>query len=199
MKPNHGPWGLLVLAWILLSGCAVTPGGPAAAQDGKRQALNQGYAQLYWTADKLQHIDKLLLVKLESEPVESIVDDLARTMEDDANDLEHFAETVPAFALDDDGLPQYEWAKRRSVFASRGLDVGLPVVGRTGDDFERTLLLSLSAALNQQRHLVRVLGDDEPVDAVSQWLEDSRSSLDALYQRFEALLESRYFCSLPAS
>ena len=75
----------------------------------------------------------------------------------------------------------------------------MPVVGRTGDDFERTLLLSLSAALNQQRHLVRVLGDDEPVDAVSQWLEDSRSSLDALYQRFEALLESRYFCSPPAS
>ncbi|MEC9408121.1 MAG: hypothetical protein VX549_12705 [Pseudomonadota bacterium] len=189
--------GLPVLAMLMLSGCALTPVSSSGQVETQRQALNQGYAQLFWTADKLQHINKLLLIKLESDPVESIIDALADTMAGDADDLEHFADTVPAFSLDDDGLPEYEWAKRRSVFASRGLDVGLPLVGRSGEDFERTLLLSLSAALNQQRHLVRVMRDDEPVAAVRQWLAETETSLDALYQRFEDLLQARYFCSVP--
>lgn len=180
-----------------LSACATTKQPGPERVSPERQALNQGYAQLYWTADKLQLIDKLLLIKAESDAVESVIDALADEMSDQADALEHFDDTVPGLSLDDDGLPKYEWAKRRSVFASRGLDVGLPLIGRTGEDFERTLLLSLSAALNQQRHLLRVMHGDEPVEGLQQWLADSRETLDDLYAQFETLLENTYFCPLP--
>lgn len=180
---------LITLATV----AAVLTIAPVAADADTRTQLNYGYGQLYWTADKLQHIDKALWLKAERAVVDDTVSDLAQLMADHAEAMEALRAGNGPIALDDQGLPDYEVGKRMSVFTSRGLDVGTPLIGATGTAFERTLLLSLSAALNQQRHLMRVLADDEPVDAYREWLTGAESELDAIYQRVVTVLETHYF------
>ena len=52
------PWVFVGLLMALLTGgCVIQPIAQPATQP--REALNHGYAQLHWVANKLQHIDKL--------------------------------------------------------------------------------------------------------------------------------------------
>lgn len=182
--------GLLMA--LLTGGCVIQPIAQPATQP--REALNHGYAQLHWVANKLQHIDKLLLIKRESEAVESAVDAVAQTMRRHANTLEQMERDLAAVDLSEDGLPVYEQKKRWAVVRERGLVTGTPVLGQTGIEFERTLLLSLTAVLNQQRHLLSVMRSDEPEPALRDWLLATEEELNALYERLTGLLADAYFC-----
>ncbi|MBR9814365.1 hypothetical protein GYB61_10985 [bacterium] len=178
--------------------CCVLAVEHARADDTQAlQELGHGYAMFHQAARQLSLIDKALWVKRESDAVERVVTELAVSMGKLARSLEQAADASPPINLSDTGLPRFEVAKRQSVYLERGLDLGTPILGRTGHDFERTLLLSLTAAINQQRHLARVMIDHEPSAVRKQWLRDANAVLNARYDAMVAVLERHYFCSSP--
>lgn len=175
-----------MLAGTLASG--VTAGAEALPQ----RELNYGYASLYSAARGLRHSDKIFLVKYESESVQAVVNDLSRSMDRVVERLEALAQADPRLRLDDDGLPAIEARKRDAVTRARLLSFR-PLTGRAGADFERTLLLSESGALNQLQHLAAELDQADPDPQRSAVLREIHAEIARVYSRVVDLLNRRYF------
>ena len=183
---RNAAWAIAVLAGTLQA----TPAAAAAALS--QQELNQGYAALYDAAKGLRHSDKIFLVKFESDAVQGVVEDLSRSMDGITNDLEALAAADPRVKLDDDGIPAIERRKRDAVTRDRLLSFK-PLTGRTGKNFERTLLLSESGALNQLQFLVSELDEADPDPQRSALLQRTHRTVVRLYGEVVALLDRDYF------
>ncbi len=187
---------LLLLVPLVLAGIACDKGGiePAkAAESGDlRLKLNQGYSMLYFDVSHVEFTKLLLLIKVESDPVNTIVTEISDYSGELAQELKRLAKDYPALRIDLDPLPEMEKRKRADVSRERVLSFA-PFVGRTGGDFERTLLLSLSAVLSQESHLCKVMADEEPDPGLRKFLLDSKQRFDGLYDRVVFLLNRDYF------
>jgi hypothetical protein len=96
-----------VLPFCFLTACAGLSDS-ADRQSPKRQALNEGYGLLYDLASDIKHVDKLLLVKYESDKVEAVIDDVAQSASKLAHGLETLAKKEPRLNLKNPGLPVME-------------------------------------------------------------------------------------------
>lgn len=190
---------LAVLAVLML---AAPPAEPAWAAVGgkdreaeKVRALSNGYAQLYRTVSGLKHLDKALFVKkFESDKFEAMVEALSDYAGDLSDQLEKLAKDYPSLNLEDTGLPEVELKKRRAVVKDRLEDMA-PIVGKSGVEFERTLLVSVIGPVNNMRFLAEVLYEEEKDARRKAFLVRTREKLDGLFNRMIALLERDYFCA----
>lgn len=179
----------------LLAGLLLPRAGAADDDDGKalpQQQLNYGYAALYSAARGLRHSDKIFLVKLESGACQAVVEGLSEAMARITADLEKLDAADPDLRLDDEGLPEIELRKRDAVTRDRLLSFK-PITGRTGMNFERTLLLSESGALNQLQFLVEELDQADPDPQRSAALKNIHASLKDQYAKVVGLLNREYF------
>ena len=191
--PNRS--ALLILAGSALVAAACGSGSESPADQNQAQReLSTAYAQLYNTADGLSGLDALLYVKFESDAVDHFVSGMADDMAALAEEIEAATEGVAWIDLEDQGLPAVEIEKRSKAQFDRGLGLA-PLVGRTGADFERTLLLTLSGGLNQSRYLVEVMLDREEHPARRELLIRAKTTFDRLYDADVDLLNARYFCN----
>ena len=158
----------------------------------QRQMLSQGYSMLYKDATGVQYAKLILLIKAETEAVHEVVTAISDYSKRLEQELERIAKDYPGVRIDLDPLPEMEKRKRADVNRERILSFA-PVVGRTGGDFERTLLLSLSAVLSQESHLCKVMAEEEPDPGLKKFLLDSKQSFDGLYDRVVKLLNRDYF------
>lgn len=158
-----------------------------------QQELNHGYALLYELVSGLQHADELLLVKVTSDEVKAITDDVAEAMTDTMETLEGMAESDTPFGLEDTGTPRFERETRRAMGDDR-VESFAPIVGKTGEDFERTLLLTQAGNLKVMRQLTELLAGAETTDDRKRLLADANARLGALYERVEELLYNQYYC-----
>ncbi|MFA5941895.1 MAG: hypothetical protein WC809_21300 [Sinimarinibacterium sp.] len=194
---------------LLLSGCAgLGHGAPArdhaaaARSDDleklpeadRNRVLSQGYAQLYAAANGLRWLDDFLLVKFESNATRKVIDDLATYSAQLKVQLEELARNYPSLSLDDDGLPLLEKNKRKAQQIDRAKTL-LPLVGAHGADFERTLLLTESGALNQLRFLAQALADAEKSTTRREFVLGVRQRFDELYVETVNLLDRQFFRS----
>jgi hypothetical protein len=182
----------VVLSFCFLSACAGFSDS-ADRQSAKRQALTQGYGLLYDMASDLKHVDKLLLVKYESDKVEAVIDDIARSAAKLVQDLETIAKKEPWLNLKNHGLPAIEVETRTAVKLDLVAELA-PIAGKTGRHFERTLLLNQSVVLNLFRHLIEQVRDAERQEARRALLDRAHQTFNRLYERVTRLLEAHYFC-----
>jgi hypothetical protein len=159
----------------------------------KNRVLSQGYAQLYEAASGLQHVKKLLYVQFESEKVGAMIEDISKYGEKLAGQLERLVANYPGLRIDDTGLPEMEIKKRKAAQWDRTFSL-VPIVGQTGKEFERTLLLTQSGALNQLRFLAEVMHDSEKDDNRKAFLREVKQGFDSLYDKVVKLLNDEYFC-----
>lgn len=194
---RHSLWGL-ALAGLLLGGTGWAKDKDPGKEKLKGQEtlpqkeLNYGYASLYGAAKGLRHSDKILLIKYESEAVQAVISDLSESMDRIAKRLEELAKADPRVKLDDDGNPEIERRKRDAVTRARLLSFK-PVTGRTGANFERTLLLSESGSLNQLQHLAAELDKADPDAQRSAVLQEIHAEIVKQYDAVVDLLERAYF------
>lgn len=188
-------WLKMIWPWLLAG--VFVQSIAASKQNGDVSAqlrdLNHGYGQLFDTASGLQHVNKILYVKFESNKVEAVIDDISEYSEVLAGQLKTLVKDYPALRIDDTGLSEMEARKRDAVNKDRIKSLA-PVVGQTGKDFERTLLLTQSGALNQLRFLARVIQEEEKDENRRNFLKDVANHFDELYDRVVKLLHSEYFC-----
>lgn len=191
---------------LALTGCALTDAKadepqeteqvqakPAQKPTELQQELARGYALLYELVSSLTLADELLLIKAESDDVKAVTDDVAETMTDIAEALEDMAASGASFDLEDTGTPRFARETREAMTRSR-IKSFAPIVGKTGTDFERSLLHTQSGNLNQMRHLTEVLAEAETDSDRNRFLGDVNKRFDALYGRVSELLYNQYYC-----
>ncbi len=167
---------------------------PQQRADGQdqRRILNEGYSIFYSTLDGLSKFDLIFLVKSETEPVNEVttaVTDYADTLK---ATLERVAKDYPAVDIELDPLPVMEQRTRGGMTNDRILSFA-PVVGLTGESFDRRMLQALEGTLNNLRFMAKALADEEPEPSLKQIATTAHGRLEQLYQRVLTMLDEKYF------
>lgn len=182
------PFWALMLAGTL-TGCAILDKPEPTPPGSDYPIVNEGYNLLYEVVSAQKFTDELLLIKIESDAVDAVISELTEDAARIEGELKQIAEKDPTIDLDRELLPEMERRKRDSVQLDRLKDL----LGRTGKRFERLLLLTQSGALNQTRHLARVMVEAEAREDRKAFWQEVQRQFDENYQNVVALLESEYF------
>jgi hypothetical protein len=184
-------WGRAATAILLAGGIAScsSVAEQAAPVPESPALVSQGYTLMYDTVGQLKFTDELLLIKVEDDKVDAIVGEVSGYAAELEGELEELSERDSVVRLDLKLLPEIELRKRESVAGERLPDL----LGESGPAFERLLLLTQSGALNQSRHLARVMVDLEEDPARKAFWINVQTRFDDLYARLVELLEARYF------
>lgn len=196
----HRPAGrpsLMPILWAgaiaLVAGCgASTTAEPATEPDRERRELNEGYSMLHADATNLGRAMLILYAKRESDEVDALVTEVSAFGDALALKLEKIAADYPAVRIDLDPLPEFEKRKRAAIGMDRA-GYFAPIVGKSGREYERTVLIGLYNGINHERHLCEVMAESEPEPGLKHFLLDCKKGYDHLYQRTVALLEREYF------
>jgi hypothetical protein len=196
----HGSRGsnLVRLAVIVLSlavaGCAqlaatskVTP-----AKTDARAQLSIGYSLLYQEANGIPKLKWILLFKEKTSEMGRLTNDLVSYYEQLADTMRKLSKQYPAMRIDVEAMSHIEAEERKAIGADQAKDMA-PLTGKSGTEFEREALLMFYDALNEQRHLTRVMLGLESSPELKKFLESTQAQLDERYTKVGALLERRYF------
>lgn len=167
-------------------------GRPGSAQAIENRVLSEGYSQLYDTVRGLGYIDTGLAFKKTSRPTRAIIGDVSAYSNGLKDRLERLEAEYPSLTIHDNGLPLAEIRKREGERWDR-VKAMAPIAGATGDDFERSLLLSETAVLNHTRFLAKALADLEKNPQRKEFAIGVQQKFDGYYARVLGLLDRKYF------
>ena len=85
-----------------------------------------------------------------------------------------------------------ERRKRWAIGEERALYFA-PGIGRSGREYERTMLIGFANGINHERHMCQVMAEEEPDAGLKRFLLATEKRYDALYNRTTALLDKEYF------
>ena len=158
----------------------------------ERQVLSEGYSILYEDARTFDASDLVLLVKSESDAMRKLVTSVAEMGDELKKGLQSNAKDYTGVRIDLDPLPEMEKRKRMAVGMTRAKEFA-PVVGKSGREYERTVLLSFANGLNHERHLCKVMAEAETDAGLKKFLLETGKKYDAHYEAVMSLLEKEYF------
>jgi hypothetical protein len=167
------------------------PQQKADAQD-QRGILNEGYSIFYSTIDGLSKFDLIFLVKSETKPVNEVTTAVTEYADTLKATLDRVARDYPAVNIELDPLPVIEQRTRGGMTNDRLLSFA-PVVGLTGESFDRRMLQALEGTLNNLRFMAKALADEEPEPSLKQIATTAHSRLEHLYDRVLNMLDEEYF------
>lgn len=173
---------------FLASGANAAPEEQAAA-DQKQRLLNEGYSLLYDIVSKQGLSEKILLIKFESKEVKAVISGIADAAERIRKGLDEMAKKDPRLELKLQPLPLMEVETRKSANFERVKDL----LGKSGKEFERLLLLTQSGVLNSERHLSKVLSEKETDKERKAFMQGVHRQIDEQYRKVVQLLEAQYF------
>jgi hypothetical protein len=178
-----------IAATQLLFGCAI---GSNQTTDPAREQLadpNSGYALLYAIVSVQKNSDKILIIRKVSPDVSALTNEISDLAGDLDTQLKQLAKDNPSIKLDAVVLPTIEIRQRESAALERAKQF----LAITGKPFERLLLLTESGVLTTERHLTRVMGDEEKSPQRKIFWKNAQQRFDQIYAKLRALLESQYF------
>ena len=156
--------------------------------------LNPGYVLLYQTMDAFSDIDRVLLVKRESDPFEKLLEAVADYADKLVNQLEELDERDSEIDLEGAAMPEVIGEARKSIGEEVRETVGGPFKRATGSELERTLLQSLDVGLSESHYLVRAVARRETSEERHAILEDADKNLGELSRAVKRQLATRHFC-----
>lgn len=190
--------GLLGMT-LALCACNPHPSRPAVAVTEanadslqERKTLNQGYSLLYEQARGLARLQWLIRFKQQSTATRETVTAATAYYRELADDLERMAADYPALQIDvRTMLPLHRQA--REAIVREQIESALPLIGDSGTAYERGILMAIHMALNEQRHLAKLLARDEPDVGLRGFMQLQSQRLQALYHRFDQQLQRDHF------
>ena len=192
---------MAIVAAIALGGCAnlgdgqgSTASHPAfnAGPQSARDHLNDGYSDLYSSAQGLAQVDKIFYVKIESDDVQRVVEDVTHYSGQLAQRMEQLRRDFPALALDRQTTPPL--LKAADKAQKKGtLKRFAPVVGTSGKAFERGLLIRLLGGVDKLHYLAATLAQREPNPALSRIMTNASARYAGFYDEIGALLNKRFY------
>ena len=185
----------------LVGGCAADstalqkaeakPQQKAGAQD-QRQVLSEGYSLLYKDLDDLSKLHLIFLVKSEAKPVNDETTAVTDYVNSLKATLERVARDYPAVNIKLEPLPVVEQRAREAIGKDR-IKSFAPVVGLTGESFDRRVLQSLEGSLNHLRFIAKAIADEEPEPSLKQIATTAYNKLDELYNQVLDMLREKYY------
>jgi hypothetical protein len=157
-------------------------------------SLNPGYVLVYETMNAFSNIDKVLLIKKESEPFEEVIESVADYSGKLAEQLKERDEHDDEIDLEGESMPQVIGQARKEMGAELREKIGGPFKGATGSELERELLLSLDVGLSESHHVVRELARRESSTERHAILEDADKNLGELSRAVKRQLQTHHFC-----
>jgi hypothetical protein len=167
------------------------PRPKANAQD-QRTILNEGYSMLYSDLGNLSKVDLIFLVKSESQPVKEVTTAAIEYADALKSTLDRVARDYPAVDIALEPLPVIEQRTHTAIGKERLLSFA-PIVGLTGESFDRRVLQSLEGMLNHLRFVAQALADEEPEPSLKQIATTAHDKLEQLYQRVMNMLNEKYY------
>ena len=161
-------------------------------QNASRAQLSIGYSLLYQEADVIPKLKWILMFKDKPEEMGRLTDDLVKYYRELADTMQRLSKQYPAMRIDVVAMSKIEGEERKAIGEDTAKDLA-PLIGKSGVAFEREALLMFHNALNEQRHLTRVMVGLETVPALKDFLETTKAQLDTRYAKVGALLNRRYF------
>jgi hypothetical protein len=143
-------------------------------------------------ASPRHRFDLIFLIKSESDPVDAVTTEATGYAEALKKTLEGVAKNYPAVNIELDPVPVIEKRTRDAVTKDRLLSLA-PIVGLTGESFDRRMLQSLEGLLNQLRFMAEALADEEPEPSLKQIWATAHTQFERLYARVLDLLQERYY------
>jgi hypothetical protein len=200
VRSSRGLCALLIALAGLVAGCATDstaqkeeprPTQKADSQN-QRQILNEGYSMLYKDLDDLSKIHLIFLVKSKAKPVNDLTTAVTDYADALKGTLERVARDYPAVNIKLTPLPVIEQRTRDGMAKDRLLSFA-PVVGLTGESFDRRVLQNLEGLLNHLRFNAKALADDEPEPSLKQIATTAHDKLDQLYKQVVDMLTDKYY------
>lgn len=180
----------IVLVTQIFAGCAIL--GSGQSTDPTKEKLadpNAGYALLYAFVSTQKNSRLILIIRKVSKDVEVMVDEISDLASDLDKQLKGIAKQDPSIKLDAVVLPMIEGRQRESAQLERAKQF----LGTTGKPFERLLLLTQSGVLTTERHLTRVMAEQEKDPQRKLFWKNAQERFDQVYAKLLKLLESEYF------
>ena len=182
---------------LMLTSCAhteskVAPPERKLSTKDPRAQLSIGYSLLYQEANGIPKLDWLLMFKEKTSEMARMTHDLVDYYKQLAARMLTLSKQYPAMRVDIDPMSKIEADARKAIGTDQAKDMA-PVVGKSGIDFERETLLMFYDALNEQRHLVGVMIEQESSPNLKKFLETTKVELEERHEKVGALLSRRYF------
>jgi len=160
-------------------------------RDG-RDELNLGYSLLYEQVDGLSKLKWIVWLKHDTETFEQTVKPIIGYYTNLSAQLEDLPKLYPAVRIDLKAMPEFLGKARENMVNERIKEI-TPIVGETGTPYERTVLLMLMYALEEQHQLAGAMMEKESVARLQRFLREMRDALGAHLRSVNALLERKYF------
>jgi hypothetical protein len=165
---------------------------PTPDKNAPRAQLSIGYSLLYQEADGIPKLKWILMFKDKPEEMGRVTNDLVSYYQQLADTMQRLSKQFPAMRIDVTAMSEIESNERKAIGTDMAKDFA-PVIGKTGVEFEREVLLMFYNTLNEQRHLTGVMVELETDPALRKFLETTKAELEARYATVGALLNRRYF------
>ncbi len=180
----------IAAAALQLLGCSIFGSNQSTDPTREQRAdANSGYAILYSLVSVQKSSDKILIIRKVSPEVNALIKEISDVAGDLDTQLKQFAKDDPSIKLDAVVLPKIEVQQRESAQLERAKQF----LTMTGKPFERLLLLTQSGVLTTERHVTRVMGEEEKNPQRKMFWKDAQRRFDQIYEKFLALLENQYY------
>jgi hypothetical protein len=183
-----------ILLPCFLAGCQSLPTTPSAPNTPALAARNNCYSLLFQLLDEQKDVSILRFIKPEHQDVKNLVKRIATASGAGAKLLKRFAREDHSIRLDDISLPPGEASTRDAIAATKKK----ALLGQSGDEFELTLLLTQTEALNYAWHLAEVAAKNEPQPNRAQALNRLGDEMQNLYREVFTLILSKEKPSMPS-
>lgn len=191
---------LFILALLLVNPVAYSKDSKSKNESKEQKAqdsenlrqLNYGYALLYQAFDSMQKLNLALTLKKETQQIHDTVKDLTETTKGFKNKFDELKKDYPNLNFDDTGRPMVLEKKGKAQGKERTSEY-MPIVGKTGKDYERSLLLFLATALNELKFISQEMGTMEKNEGLQKFLAEINSNMTRLEDSVLKILNERYF------
>ena len=157
-----------------------------------RAELNLGYSLLYEQVDGLAKLKWIVWLKHDTETFERVVKPITGYYANLAEQLEDLPKLYPAVRIDLKAMPEFLGKARENMVDARIKEI-TPIVGEKGTPYERTVLLMLMYALEEQHHLAGAMVERETEPRLAKFLGELQRDLGGHLRQVNALLERKYF------
>jgi hypothetical protein len=172
----------------LFWGCQATPPAPTRSEQSETGSVprtrNNAYSLLHELLAEEQHLSKLLIIKRDRRELNRLVKSISATAGQGAESLEEFAKIDPSLNLKESALPPGEQATRQAIAHTKKKKL----LGTSGMEFERNLLLTQVEALNYGAHLAQVASKHDDNETRVRFLLSLSRELQGLSEQVEQLL-----------
>jgi len=177
----------VVLA-LLVCGCQSVGNSRTSPDSAADHSLrNNAYSLLFDLLDDERHVSKLLIVKRDSRELNRLINRVSETAADGAKRLKEFAEKDLSLNLTALALPPAELATRKAIAGTKRSQL----LGTSGADFERNLLLTQMEALNYGTHLAGVAATNDSDPTRTGYLSTLSATLKHLHSEVAHMLFKR--------